>query len=145
MEMYQEEIKDFDKAIELFPKSDFAYNNVINYLNSENKITQDIYGPHNYILGTYLDSIEKRLSDTWIYQTSEEIITMPRTSIIVKDQFPISTNNDIKVKNGEFGTAKWDEKTGILVWNLNLSLGGSQNLQFDYSVDYQKGYTLYLE
>jgi hypothetical protein len=65
--------------------------------------------------------------------------------IIVKDQFPISTNNDIKVKNGEFGMAKWDEKTGILVWNLNLSLGGSQNLQFDYSVDYQKGYTLYLE
>jgi hypothetical protein len=65
--------------------------------------------------------------------------------IIVKDQFPISTNNDIKVKNGEFGTAKWDEKTGILVWNLNLSLGSSQNLQFDYSVDYQKGYTLYLE
>jgi uncharacterized protein (TIGR02231 family) len=65
--------------------------------------------------------------------------------IVVKDQFPISTNNDIKVKNGEFGTAKWDEKTGILVWNLNLSLGSSQNLQFDYSVDYQKGYTLYLE
>jgi hypothetical protein len=65
--------------------------------------------------------------------------------IVVKDQFPISTNNDIKVKNGEFETAKWDEKTGILVWNLNLSLGSSQNLQFDYSVDYQKGYTLYLE
>ena len=65
--------------------------------------------------------------------------------IIVKDQFPISTNNDIKVRNGEFGTAKLDEKTGILVWNLNLPLGGSQNLQFGYSVDYQKGYTLYLE
>jgi hypothetical protein len=65
--------------------------------------------------------------------------------IIVKDQFPISTNNDIKVKNGEFGTALLTEKTGILVWNLNLPLGGSQNLQFGYSVDYQKGYTLYLE
>ena len=65
--------------------------------------------------------------------------------IVVKDQFPISTNNDIKVKNGEFGTAKLDEKKGILVWNLNLPLGGSQNLQFGYSVDYQKGYTLYLE
>jgi hypothetical protein len=65
--------------------------------------------------------------------------------IILKDQFPISTNNDIKVRNGEFGTAKLDEKTGILVWNLNLPLGGSQNLQFGYSVDYQKGYTLYLE
>jgi hypothetical protein len=65
--------------------------------------------------------------------------------IVVKDQFPISTNNEIKVKNGEFGTAKLDEKTGILVWNLNLPLGGSQNLQFGYSVDYQKGYTLYLE
>ena len=65
--------------------------------------------------------------------------------IVVKDQFPISTNNDIKVKNGDFGTAKLDEKTGILIWNLNLPLGGSQNLQFGYSVDYQKGYTLYLE
>jgi hypothetical protein len=65
--------------------------------------------------------------------------------IIVKDQFPISTNNDIKVKHGEFRTAQLTEKTGILVWNLNLPLGGSQNLQFGYSVDYQKGYTLYLE
>ena len=65
--------------------------------------------------------------------------------IIVKDQFPISSNNDIKVRNGEFGTASLDEKTGILVWKLNLPLGGSQNLQFGYSVDYQKGYTLYLE
>jgi hypothetical protein len=65
--------------------------------------------------------------------------------IIVKDQFPISSNNDIKVRNGEFGTASLDEKTGILVWKLNLPLGGSQNLQFGYSVDYQKGFTLYLE
>ncbi len=65
--------------------------------------------------------------------------------IIVKDQFPISTNNEIKVKNGEFGTAQLTEKTGILVWKLNLPLGGSQNLQFGYTVDYQKGYTLYLE
>jgi hypothetical protein len=65
--------------------------------------------------------------------------------IIVKDQFPISTNNDIKVRNGEYGTATLDEKTGILDWKLNLPLGESQNLQFGYSVDYQKGYTLYLE
>ena len=65
--------------------------------------------------------------------------------IIVKDQFPISTNNEIKVQNGEFGTAQLTEKTGILVWKLNLPLGGSQNLQFGYTVDYQKGYTLYLE
>jgi uncharacterized protein (TIGR02231 family) len=42
--------------------------------------------------------------------------------IIVKDQFPISSNNDIKVRNGEFGTASLDEKTGILVWKLNLPL-----------------------
>ena len=56
--------------------------------------------------------------------------------IIVKDQFPISTNNEIKVRNGEFGTAQLTEKTGILVWKLNLPLGGSQNLQFGYTVDY---------
>ncbi|MBU3659177.1 MAG: mucoidy inhibitor MuiA family protein [Flavobacteriales bacterium] len=65
--------------------------------------------------------------------------------LIVKDQFPISNNADIKVKNGEFATGNLDEKTGIITWSFLKGITGSQSITFDYSVDYQSGMTLYLE
>jgi hypothetical protein len=65
--------------------------------------------------------------------------------IIIKDQFPISTNNDIKVKNGDFIDAKHDENTGILTWNLLLNSSQSKSLLFNYSVDYLHGNVLYIE
>lgn len=65
--------------------------------------------------------------------------------LIVKDQFPISNNADIKVKNGEFPSGNLDEKTGIITWSLLKGITGSQSFTFDYSVDYQTGMTLYLE
>jgi uncharacterized protein (TIGR02231 family) len=65
--------------------------------------------------------------------------------ILIKDQFPISTNNDIKVKQGEYGDAKLDEKTSILTWNFLLSPSQSKTMQFNYSVDYQHGQVLYIE
>jgi hypothetical protein len=65
--------------------------------------------------------------------------------LIVKDQFPISNNADIKVKNGEFPSGNLDEKTGIITWSFLKGITGSQSFTFDYSVDYQTGMTLYLE
>ena len=65
--------------------------------------------------------------------------------ILIKDQFPISTNNDIKVKQGEYAEAALDEKTSILTWNFLLSPSQSKTLQFNYSVDYQHGQVLYIE
>ena len=65
--------------------------------------------------------------------------------LIVKDQFPISNNADIKVKNGEFTSGNLDEKTGIITWSFIKGITGSQSFTFDYSVDYQTGMTLYLE
>jgi hypothetical protein len=65
--------------------------------------------------------------------------------IIIKDQFPISTNSDIKVKQGEYGDAKLDEKTSILTWNFLLSPSQSKTMQFNYAVDYQHGQVLYIE
>jgi hypothetical protein len=65
--------------------------------------------------------------------------------LIVKDQFPISNNADIKVKNGEFTSGTLDEKTGIITWAFLKGITGSQSFTFDYSVDYQSGMMLYLE
>jgi hypothetical protein len=65
--------------------------------------------------------------------------------LIVKDQFPISNNDDIKVKQGNFGNGKLDEKTSIITWSFLNGITGTQSLLFDYSVDYQSGAILYLE
>lgn len=65
--------------------------------------------------------------------------------LIVKDQFPVSNQEDIKVKRGELLDAKADEKTGIITWSFLKGITGSQIITFDYSVDSQYGIQLYLE
>lgn len=65
--------------------------------------------------------------------------------LILKDHFPISINNDIKVKQGNYLGAELDEKTGILTWRFPLAKGETKKISFDYSVDYGKGEVIYLE
>jgi hypothetical protein len=64
---------------------------------------------------------------------------------IMKDHFPISTNDDIKVKQGDYPGASLDEKTEILTWRMILSKGETKNVFFNYSVEYSNGQPLYLE
>jgi len=64
---------------------------------------------------------------------------------IIKDQFPISNNEDIKVKEGNYSNGKLDENTKIITWSFKSGIIGTQTLTFDYSVDYQSGVVLYLE
>jgi len=64
---------------------------------------------------------------------------------IIKDQFPISNNEDIKVKEGNYSNGKLDENTKIITWSFKSGIIGTQTLTFDYSVDYQNGVVLYLE
>ena len=65
--------------------------------------------------------------------------------LIVKDQFPVSNQEDIKVKQGESVDGKVDEKTGIITWSFLKGISGTQTVTFDYSVDSQYGIQLYLE
>ena len=65
--------------------------------------------------------------------------------LIIKDQFPISNTEDIKVKHGSFDKGILDEKTSIITWSFLNGITGTQTLNFDYSVDYQSGAVLYIE
>ena len=64
---------------------------------------------------------------------------------IMKDHFPVSTNDYIKVKQGEYEGAILDEKTGILTWRMMLNKGETKKVSFSYSVEYDKGQAVYLE
>jgi uncharacterized protein (TIGR02231 family) len=65
--------------------------------------------------------------------------------ILIKDQFPISIDNDIKVKQGEYGDGTLDEKTGILTWRYNLVPSASKSINFNYTVDSEHGKVLFIE
>jgi hypothetical protein len=65
--------------------------------------------------------------------------------IIVKDQFPISNDSDIKVKQGDLTEGQLNEQNSIITWKSVLNSGQSKVYQFNYSVDYQNGNVLYIE
>ncbi|MDF3029400.1 MAG: hypothetical protein K0S23_3707 [Fluviicola sp.] len=65
--------------------------------------------------------------------------------IIIKDHFPISINDDIKVKQGSYAGASLDEKTGILTWKFITNKGETKQFKFDYQVDYSKNQPVHLE
>ncbi len=59
-------------------------------------------------------------------------------SIIIDDQFPISTNKDIEVEQIEKSGAKYNETSGKLSWEFDLKSRESKKLEMKYSVKYPK-------
>ena len=63
-------------------------------------------------------------------------------NIIVKDQYPLSTNKDIEVELNETSGAVADKDNGTLAWQLQLGPNESKTLRFSYSVKYPKDKTI---
>ena len=63
----------------------------------------------------------------------------------MKDHFPVSINEDIKVKQGTYEGAVLEEKTGILTWKFIIGKGETKIISFNYSVDYGNTQPIYLE
>ena len=59
-------------------------------------------------------------------------------SIIVEDQFPVSTHQDIEVEHLEKSGAKLNAENGKLTWNIKLDALESRVLQMKFSVKYPK-------
>ncbi|MBC8033903.1 MAG: mucoidy inhibitor MuiA family protein [Chitinophagaceae bacterium] len=65
-----------------------------------------------------------------------------KISMLLKDQFPLSTNKDIEVELLEFSGAEIHKDLGVLNWNLELASGESRKLKISYSVKYPKDQTI---
>jgi uncharacterized protein (TIGR02231 family) len=64
--------------------------------------------------------------------------------LLLKDQYPLSTNKDIEVELLESGDAMVNTELGVLTWKLELAPGESKKVRIGYSVKYPKGKTLNL-
>lgn len=58
--------------------------------------------------------------------------------MLLKDQYPLSTNKEIEVELLDAAGAEVNSDIGVLTWKLNLAPGESKKLRFAYSVKYPK-------
>lgn len=65
--------------------------------------------------------------------------------IVIEDQIPLSTRDEIDVKSEPDHRADVDEETGILRWRLDLPPSAADTLAFQYSVKYPKKKRVVLE
>jgi hypothetical protein len=60
------------------------------------------------------------------------------TDFVLKDQIPVSENDDIKIKVIEDANAVIDENTGIMTWNLKLKAKEQRIVKFTYQITHDK-------
>ncbi|MCW3071107.1 MAG: hypothetical protein JWO44_997 [Bacteroidetes bacterium] len=80
------------------------------------------------------DNIANRQWDITVRNGKQQSI-----DIILEDQFPVSADSKIDVKQEEKSGGKLDEKTGIVTWQYQLEPGGTKTMQLKYTARYPKG------
>ena len=81
---------------------------------------------------TNLTKSSKKVEHEW--QITVKNNKSETVKITVEDQFPVSTNSDIKVELLDNGGATVDETDGKLTWKLTLKAGEKKDIKFSYSV-----------
>ena len=64
--------------------------------------------------------------------------------VVVEDQIPVATMKEIEVESQIKGS-EYEEKTGRLLWKLDLTASEERKLNFQYTVKYPKGERVQLE
>lgn len=64
--------------------------------------------------------------------------------MMLKDQYPLTTNKDIEVELLDDGGAAVNSEIGVLTWKLQLAPGEVKKLRFSYTVKYPKDKVLNL-
>jgi TonB-dependent SusC/RagA subfamily outer membrane receptor len=64
--------------------------------------------------------------------------------MILKDQYPLSTNKEIEVELADAGNAANNTDIGVLTWKLDLAPGETRKVRFAYNVKYPKDKVLNL-
>lgn len=83
----------------------------------------------------FLGSNKKQI---FTYEITVKNNKKEKVEMMLKDQYPLSTNKDIEVEVLETGGAVNNTETGILNWKLELAPGESKKVRISYSVKYPK-------
>lgn len=76
--------------------------------------------------------------ETESYEISIRNNTKENIELEVLDQIPLSENQKITVKTLNIGDGDFDTKTGSILWNRKINIGGTEKINFSYEVKYPK-------
>jgi hypothetical protein len=65
--------------------------------------------------------------------------------MVIYDQIPVSTNEDIKIEVSEISGAKRNNQSGEIKWEFTIAPNESKNFILKYLVKYPKNKTIILE
>jgi uncharacterized protein (TIGR02231 family) len=65
-----------------------------------------------------------------------------KVQLLLKDQYPISTDKDIEDELLDGGGATVNKDTGVLTWRVELAPGESRQYRISYSIKYPKDKTV---
>ena len=75
---------------------------------------------------------------TFTYEITVKNNKKEKVQLLLKDQYPLSTNKDIEVELMETSNANVNNELGVLNWSLQLAPGEVKKVRFSYSVKYPK-------
>ncbi len=80
----------------------------------------------------------------FMYEITVKNNKIEAVNLLLKDQYPLSTNKDIEVELTEASEAVINKEKGLLSWQLTLQPNESKTLRFSYEVKYPKDKTINL-
>ncbi len=63
-------------------------------------------------------------------------------NLLLKDQYPVATDNNMEIELLEASNAEINKETGVLTWKLDVAPGATQKVRISYSVKYPKDKTI---
>jgi hypothetical protein len=80
--------------------------------------------------------------EVFTYQITVRNTKKDKAELLLKDQYPITTDKDIEVELLDNGGAAVNKDNGVLTWKLELAPGQSQEFRISYSIKYPKDKTV---
>ena len=97
------------------------------------------------------EDVQDKSGEKFLSSYREKVITYDlviknnkkeQISIEVKDRFPLSNNEAVKIEVLDKSGATKDDEKGFLTWNIKLSPSETKKLRVSYKVRYPKDYTI---
>jgi hypothetical protein len=82
--------------------------------------------------------------EVFTYQITVRNNKKEKAEMLLKDQYPISTDKDIEVELLDSGGAAVNKDNGVLTWKLELAPGETRKCRISYSIKYPKDKTVNL-
>jgi spore coat polysaccharide biosynthesis predicted glycosyltransferase SpsG len=82
--------------------------------------------------------LSSKKEQTFTYDITIRNNKKEKVELLLKDQYPLSTDKEVEIELEESAGAKINAETGILTWDLNLKPNETKKIRISYKVTYPK-------